>query len=185
MTFNVDLPNISQGGNPNQRLDQMQSYIYQLAGQLNYALNILGQQGEAQPQVQETAPQPVAPAGAATLSKLKDVSITNPIDGQALLYNATTHKFENADGASGSDPEYDYSYWREHREEIEATGKRFIVTNAPPSPDLTAENIGYDNTQSSLTAIDVQGAIDEISTVIDRSADVQYLLPGTPQTLKL
>lgn len=82
-------------------------------------------------------------SGASALADLTDVSITNPTDGQTLLYNSTTHKFENADGGSANIPEYTYSYWLAHRAELEATGKPFIVTNAPPSPDLTAENVGY------------------------------------------
>lgn len=101
--------------------------------------------------------------GATELNDLTDVSITNPTNGQTLLYNATTQKFENADGGSANIPEYTYSYWLAHRAELEATGKPFIVTNAPPSPDLVAENIGYDNTTSGLTADNVQDAIDELA----------------------
>lgn len=85
----------------------------------------------------------VPEGGSSTLADLTDVEIENPTDGQTLLYNSTTHKFENGDGGSANIPEYTYSYWLAHRAELEATGKPFIVTNAPPSPDLTAENIGY------------------------------------------
>lgn len=105
----------------------------------------------------------VPPGGSSKLSELEDVELTDVENGQTLIYNSETQKFENGDGGSGSDPEYEYSYWREHREEIEATGKRFIVTNAPPSPDLVAENIGYDGTESGLTADNVQDAIDVIA----------------------
>lgn len=101
--------------------------------------------------------------GSSTLAGLDDVNIENPTDGQTLRYNSTTQKFENADGASADIPEYTYSYWLEHRAELEATGKPFLVTNAPASPDLVAENIGYDNSTSGLTATNVQDAIDEVN----------------------
>lgn len=99
----------------------------------------------------------VPPGGSSKLSELEDVELTDIEDGQTLIYNSETQKFENGDGGSGSDPEYEYSYWREHRAEIEATGKRFIVKNAPPSPDLTAENIGYGNSNvgAALDALNV------------------------------
>lgn len=100
-------------------------------------------------------------SGATELNDLTDVAITNPTDGQALLYNSTTHKFENADGGSANIPEYTYSYWLAHRAELEATGKPFIVTNAPPSPDLVAENIGYGTSN-------VKTALDELNTIETR-----------------
>ena len=105
-----------------------------------------------------------AGGGATELNDLTDVSITTPTDGQALLYNSTTHKFENADGGSANIPEYTYSYWLAHRSELEATGKPFLVTNAPPSPDLTAENIGYGTSN-------VGAALDALNTTIVANAE--------------
>lgn len=41
------------------------------------------------------------PGGASTLSGLTDVDITNPTDGQTLVYNSTTEKWENGEGGGG------------------------------------------------------------------------------------
>lgn len=111
--------------------------------------------------------------GASSLADLDDVSLTNVQDGETLVYDAVTHKFVNGDGGSGSDPEYEYSYWREHRAEIEATGKRFIVTNAPPSPDLTAENIGYGTSN-------VGAALDQIRNYSTSEKVVGTWIDGKP-----
>lgn len=45
------------------------------------------------------------PGGASTLSGLTDVDISNPTDGQTLVYNATSGKWEN--GAGGGMPVID------------------------------------------------------------------------------
>lgn len=42
--------------------------------------------------------------GSSTLSGLTDVDITNPSDGQTLVYNATSGKWENASSSGGSGP---------------------------------------------------------------------------------
>lgn len=39
--------------------------------------------------------------GSSTLSGLTDVDISNPTDGQTLVYNSTSGKWENGDGGSG------------------------------------------------------------------------------------
>lgn len=41
--------------------------------------------------------------GSSTLSGLTDVNISNPTDGQTLVYNATTGKWENGAGGGGDD----------------------------------------------------------------------------------
>lgn len=41
------------------------------------------------------------PGGASTLSGLTDVDITNPTDGQTLVYNAESGKWENGAGGGG------------------------------------------------------------------------------------
>lgn len=41
--------------------------------------------------------------GSTTLSGLTDVDISNPTDGQVLVYNATTGKWENGAGGGGDD----------------------------------------------------------------------------------
>ena len=43
------------------------------------------------------------PSGSSTLSGLTDVDISNPADGQTLVYNAESGKWENGSGLSGSD----------------------------------------------------------------------------------
>lgn len=45
------------------------------------------------------------PGGSSTLSGLTDVDISNPTDGQTLVYNASTGKWEN--GAGGGMPVID------------------------------------------------------------------------------
>ena len=40
--------------------------------------------------------------GSSTLSGLTDVDISNPTDGQTLVYNATSGKWENGSGGGGS-----------------------------------------------------------------------------------
>lgn len=42
------------------------------------------------------------PGGASTLSGLTDVDISNPSDGQTLVYNAESGKWENGAGGSGA-----------------------------------------------------------------------------------
>lgn len=42
------------------------------------------------------------PSGSSTLSGLTDVDISNPTDGQTLVYNAESGKWENGAGAGGS-----------------------------------------------------------------------------------
>ena len=42
------------------------------------------------------------PGGASTLSGLTDVDITNPTDGQVLVYNAESGKWENGTGGGSS-----------------------------------------------------------------------------------
>ena len=41
------------------------------------------------------------PSGSSTLSGLTDVDISNPTDGQTLVYNATSGKWENGAGGGG------------------------------------------------------------------------------------
>lgn len=42
------------------------------------------------------------PSGSSTLSGLTDVDISNPANGQTLVYNATSGKWENGAGGGGS-----------------------------------------------------------------------------------
>lgn len=42
-----------------------------------------------------------SPGGSTSLEGLTDVDISNPSDGQTLVYNATTEKWENGESAGG------------------------------------------------------------------------------------
>lgn len=46
--------------------------------------------------------------GSTTLAGLTDVDITDPTDGQTLVYNSTTEKWEN--GSGGGKTVYDFTY---------------------------------------------------------------------------
>lgn len=71
--------------------------------------------------------------GASALSDLTDVDLSTPIEGQALVYNESTSKWENGDVASDME-EITLAYYNEHKSEIEASGKTYLVTGPTTSP---------------------------------------------------
>ena len=53
-------------------------------------------------------------------------------------------------------------------------GNFYFITDADPSY-FSAENIDYDNTDSGLTATDIQAAIDEVKTIADSKASKSWI----------
>lgn len=107
MTVDIELPRIS-GRNPNERIDQIQSYIFRLAEQLNWALNNISGESSANqgsPDMsavtQEIRSIVNAHGSVEYLSDLSDVSIESPTHGQVLSYDSSLEKFVNADGGGG------------------------------------------------------------------------------------
>lgn len=69
--------------------------------------------------------------------------------------------FVNKDAASGITkitPEYYYA----HKEELEASGKDYMVTGTILGT-IDAEHVGYNNTTSGLTSTNLQDAVDELN----------------------
>ncbi len=53
-------------------------------------------------------------------------------------------------------------------------GNFYFITDADPSY-FSSENIDYDNTDSGLTATDVQAAIDEVNTKVNSKASTNWI----------
>lgn len=78
--------------------------------------------------------------------------------GCFVYYGGKLYQF-NTDHAAGA--------W-DSTDVVEANVTDQVVSNAAAIAGLTASDVAYDNTDSGLTATDVQGAIDELDDALDK-----------------
>ena len=102
--------------------------------------------------------------GASSLADLTDTAISSPSNKQGLIYNGTSNKWENQDIEGLPDNTITYAQFIQmsDAEQLAFTGN---VTDYPGIDDMpNADDIIYDNTDSGLTANNVQDAIDEVES---------------------
>ena len=118
-----------------------------------------------------TATFTVTNATSGSISTLSDVTLNNLSNGQILVYNSTSQKWENGAGGSGGVSSFN-----------SRTG---AVT--PAANDYSGAQVSYSNTTSGLSATTVQGAIDEvlgnIPTVPKWSSAVSCAVGATSATI--
>lgn len=113
--------------------------------------------------------------GSADSAKRSDIATefsteTNYTAGNFVYYEGKLYQF-NADHSAGAwDP----------TDVVESNVTDQIVSNASAIAGLTASDVAYDNTDSGLTATDVQGAVDEVAA--EAMADTGWLQIGTNDT---
>lgn len=101
-----------------------------------------------------------------TLSDLLDTAISSPTNKQGLIFNGISNKWENADieGLPSNVITYAQFIQMSDAEQLAFTGN---VTDYPGIDDEpVADDVIYDNTDSGLTANNVQDAIDEVESRI-------------------
>lgn len=102
-----------------------------------------------------------------TIADLLDTTISSPSNKQGLIYNGTSNKWENQDieGLPSNVITYAEFIQMSDAEQLAFTG---YVTDYPGIDDEpVADDVIYDNTDSGLTANNVQDAIDEVNDNID------------------
>lgn len=112
-----------------------------------------------------------------SLNNLTDVALSSPSNGQVLKYNSSTQKWENANesGGGGSSSLADLS---DTSIILPGNGQVLIFDSATskwknqslPTPTVDGKDVSYDNTDSGLTASNVQDAIDEVNTKVGTKA---------------
>lgn len=118
-----------------------------------------------------TATFTVTNATAGAIANLSDVTLNNLSNGQILVYNSTSQKWENGTPASGGVSSFN--------------GRTGAVS--PAANDYSGAQVSYSNTTSGLTATDVQAAIDEVNgkipTVPTWSSSVSCAVGATSATI--
>lgn len=110
-----------------------------------------------------------------SLNNLTDVALSSPSNGQVLKYNSSTQKWENANesGGGGSSSLADLS---DTSIVLPGNGQVLIFDSETGKwknqslPAVDGEDVSYDNTDSGLTASNVQDAIDEVNTEVGTKA---------------
>ncbi len=127
-------------------------------------------------------------ANPTVLANMSDVNITNPTTGQALVYNATTQKWENGQGGGGSSTlaglsdvsltnlsanqflRYNATTQKWENFSLSAASSSNmgliklgagLTVNQQGATDVDLTTTTYDNTTSGLSATTAKGAIDE------------------------
>ena len=126
-----------------------------------------------------------------SLNNLTDVALSSPSNGQVLKYNSSTQKWENANesGGGGSSSLADLS---DTSIVLPGNGQVLIFDSATnkwknqslPTPTVDGEDVSYDNTDSRLTASNVQDAIDEVNTKVGNKANTTDVNNKHKVTLK-
>lgn len=109
------------------------------------------------------------------LANLVDIALSSPSNGQVLKYNSSTQKWENANesGGGGSSSLVDLS---DTSIVLPGNGQVLIFDSATSKwknqslPAVDGKDVSYDNTDSGLTASNVQDAIDEVNTEVGTKA---------------
>lgn len=100
------------------------------------------------------------------ISALGDISFpTEPTDGQVLVYDSTLEKWTNGDGG-GTDVFVTKAQYDALPSSKTSDGKHYFITDWVDTSVASANQISYDNTSSSMSATNLQSALDELVSMI-------------------